>query len=919
MGPGVGCHTPTPRKCDDHGREVTETNTFICGFCKKPFTFDSRDNRYAATERADDGCTTMGGQAVRGAMSKFDRENAEAAVRVLSHGQERVWEVRVPKAGRFKTISGYFNNVDALVDTLEALSNEGYEGVYYTLNPVNPALLARANNTTKNYAQQTSKDPDVSQRQWMLIDIDPVRPAGISSSKGEKKAAKALVIAVRDWLTAQGWPQPVICDSGNGYHLLYRIDLPNDDFSRDLVKGCLEALAAKFDTPAVHVDKTVYNASRIVKAYETVAHKGDSTDERPHRTARMFQPPEKIEIVSLTQLAELSDLAPGAKKPAKVAKGDGAWTPEMVGDLFVKFAEKQDFSFSGPTPEGNSLKWQHDCLNDEEHRKPDAFTYLENGYVHHHCSHNSCAGLKDKDWRALWEETTGEKYPWPNKGKQVEIKGFDVEVADGAEKEAKVASDQTAGIDEPFNLTDIGNMERLVWRHGSKLKHAAALGWLVWDGARWDQDETGRAERFAWNTVRMIPEEARLVKAVPTPGNGDDPDGEKAAESRRKAIYEWAFKSEMGGHAALMLKHTESAQGIASRVADFDQDTNLLNTKTGTIDLTTCEMRSHDREDMLTKIANVEYDPAAECPLWEKFVLEIMDGKRHMTDFLQRALGYSLTGEISEHCIFVLWGTGANGKSTFLEAVRHVMGDYAQAAEFSTFVAKKDPRAGPSSDIAKMRGARFVSATEGEQQHKLAESLVKQLTGGDTIAACFKFKEYFEFRPQFKLWLATNHKPIIGGTDDGIWRRIRLVPFTVSFADRDDKQLSDKLRREAPGILRWMVEGLKQWRLHGLMPPKEVLDATSQYRADEDLLVRFVSDECEVGEVHETPARALYDRYKDWARRNHEQEMSERKFADGMKDHGWGKKATNTGRVYMGVKLAEGRIGTEMFEDESVL
>jgi P4 family phage/plasmid primase-like protien len=852
-------------------------------------------------------------------MSKFDRENAEAAVRVLSQGQQRTWEVRVPKAGRFKTISGYFNNVDALVDTLEALSNEGHEGVYYTLNPVNPALLARANNTTKNYAQQTSKDPDVSQRQWMLIDIDPVRPAGISSSKGEKAAAKARVIAVRDWLTAQGWPQPVICDSGNGYHLLYRIDLPNDDVSRDLVKVCLEALAAKFDTPAVHVDKTVYNASRIVKAYETVARKGDSTDERPHRTARMFQPPEKIEIVSLTQLAELSDLAPGAKKPANVAKGDGGWTPEMVGDLFVKFAEKQDFSFSGPTPEGNSLKWQHDCLNDEEHRKPDAFTFLENGYVHHHCSHNSCAGLKHKDWRVLWEETTGEKYPWPNKGTQVEIKGFDVEVADDDEKEAKVATNQTAGVDEPFNLTDIGNMERLVWRHGSKLKHAAALGWLVWDGTRWEQDETGRAERFAWNTVRMIPEEARLVKAVPSPENGDDPDGENAAESRRKAIRDWAFKSEMGGHAALMLKHTESAQGIAARVSEFDADLSLLNTKTGTIDLTTCEMQPHEREDMLTKIANVEYDTAAECPLWEKFVLEIMDGKRHMADFLQRALGYSLTGEISEHCILVLWGTGANGKSTFLEVVRHVMGDYAQAAEFGTFVAKKEIRTGPSSDIAKMRGARFVSATEGEQQHKLAESLVKQLTGGDTIAACFKFKEYFEFRPQFKLWLATNHKPIIGGTDDGIWRRIRLVPFIVSFADRDDKQLSEKLRREAPGILRWMVDGLKQWRLHGLMPPKEVLDATAQYRADEDLLMRFVADECEVGKGFETPARALYDRYKDWARRNHEAEVSERKFADGMKEHGWGKKATNTGRVYLGVKLAEMRIGTEMFEDESVL
>ena len=190
MGPGVGRHTPTPRKCDDHGQEVTETNTFICGFCEKPFTSDSRDNRYTATERADDDVTTVGDQAVRATMSKLDRENAEAAIRVLSCGKQWTWEVRVPKAGRFRTISGYLNNLDALVDALEALSNEEYEGVYYTLNPVNPALLARANNATKNYAQQTSSDPDVAQRQWLLIDIDPVRPAGISSSKEEKTAAK---------------------------------------------------------------------------------------------------------------------------------------------------------------------------------------------------------------------------------------------------------------------------------------------------------------------------------------------------------------------------------------------------------------------------------------------------------------------------------------------------------------------------------------------------------------------------------------------------------------------------------------------------------------------------------------------------------------------------------------------------------
>jgi putative DNA primase/helicase len=229
---------------------------------------------------------------------------------------------------------------------------------------------------------------------------------------------------------------------------------------------------------------------------------------------------------------------------------------------------------------------------------------------------------------------------------------------------AKAAAQQTAGLTEPFNLTDIGNMERLVWRHGSKLKYAAVLKWLTWDGKRWREDKVGKAQRFAWNTVRLIPEEAKLIKV---PDKKEDEEGHKEAMERINAIYAWAEASEMGGHVSLMLKHTQSAMGVAA----------------------TGETRAQDREDMLTKIAPVDYDPQAKCPLWEKFMLEIMDGKQHMVDFLQRALGYSLTGETVEHKLFIMWGGGANGKTTMLEVVRHVMGDYSQAAEFTTFVAKQ--------------------------------------------------------------------------------------------------------------------------------------------------------------------------------------------------------------------------------------
>jgi len=819
----------------------------------------------------------------------FDRENAEIALRILGKNRKRVWEVRVPKAGRFRTISGYFNSTIDLVNSLATLDDGQYEGCYITLNPVNPALLARANNTTKNWSDKTSQDGDIVHRDWLLLDIDPTRPSGISSSKEEKAAAKAKAKEVRDWLTSQGWPQPVIADSGNGYHLLYSIDLPNDDFSRDLVKDCLAALAAKFDNDAVKVDQSVYNASRIVKAYGSVARKGDSTEERPHRTARMFEPPAKIEEVSLKQIGDLADLKPGTKKAVKkdAVMVEGPWTEEKLLEMFdaCKWEAADPVAFKG------SQKYVGICPRNSNHK--DFAVFLENGWINVECFHKAhCGDFKTVDQFLECFDTDFEK---PTT--EVDMDFLGVMNADDEIEEKK---EQTAGLTEPFNLTDIGNMERLVWRHGSKLKYAAALKWLVWDGKRWREDKVGKAQRLAWNTVRKINEEAKLIEI---PDKEVDEEGHDKATAMVDSILKWEHTSEMGGHVALMLKHTQAAMGVAAEAGEFDQDTNLFNTTGGTINLLTGEVRSHDREDMLTKIASVEYDPDAKCPLWEKFMLEIMDGNQKMVDFIQRALGYSLTGETIEHKMFVLWGNGANGKTTMLETVGFVYGDYAKAAEFTTFVAKKDAKTGATPELAMLRGARFVSATEGEKQHKLAESLVKQLTGGDTISARHLFCEYFQFRPQFKLWLGTNHKPEIPGTDDGIWRRICLIPFNVSFLGREDDRLQEKLKREAPGILAWMVRGLVEWRKHGLMVPEEVNAATAAYRADEDLFTRFTNDECETGKGMEVPAKDLFERYKQWTRDNHEAELSQRKFGDAVKEHGFAKEKREQGFVYKGIKL----------------
>jgi hypothetical protein len=349
---------------------------------------------------------------------KADRENIVEAIRILFEPGQVV-ELRVPKAGKLGTISGYFDDYNKLAKELENLSGTA-PAVYYTLNPVNPALLARANNHTNPYAKGTTSDAadNIIKRRWLLIDCDPVRPSEISSTEQEKIAAKQIAAGVRKYLRALGWPDPLVADSGNGYHLLYRIDLPNDDESRALIEAVLKALAARFDNSAVKIDQKVFNSSRITKAYGTKACKGDSIAERPHRLSGMFTPPDVIEPVAKELLVALAAEAP---KPEKKNSGvattasRGGWTPALVEEVL----DKADVNRGDAMDYKGETKWQHDCLSNPDHRKPDAYTILdEDGYAHHHCSHNSCSDLEDADWRELWEERTGGSYPFPSRRKR---------------------------------------------------------------------------------------------------------------------------------------------------------------------------------------------------------------------------------------------------------------------------------------------------------------------------------------------------------------------------------------------------------------------------------------------------------------------------------------------------------------------
>jgi putative DNA primase/helicase len=437
-----------------------------------------------------------------------------------------------------------------------------------------------------------------------------------------------------------------------------------------------------------------------------------------------------------------------------------------------------------------------------------------------------------------------------------------------------------------FNHTDYGNAERMAKDHGEEIRYCHPWKrWLVWDGRRWCLDDSGEVQRRAKLTARMIYAEAAGLED----------------EKRRKATVKHGLDTESGKRLSAMTELTKSEPGIPVRPEDLDADQWVLTVDNGLIDLLTGELREHDRAALCTKLVPIAFDSDATCPTWEKFVLEIMGGDAELASYLQRAVGYALTGSIREQVFFVLHGAGSNGKSTFLEVLRELVGDYAKAAATETFLAKKYDADKPRNDLAVLKGARLVTAVEIGEGKRLDEPFVKAVTGGDTVSCRFLYGEQFDMRPIFKLFLATNHKPEIRGTDNGIWRRVHLVPFLVSFEGRADKDLPAKLRAELPGILTWAVNGCLDWIEGGLRPPPQVLEATADYRAEMDVLADFLGTVLDPrGEVQSS---ALYKAYANWCDTNGERANSQSWFSRRLKERGYKSRKTNGNVVWEGMSL----------------
>lgn len=420
----------------------------------------------------------------------------------------------------------------------------------------------------------------------------------------------------------------------------------------------------------------------------------------------------------------------------------------------------------------------------------------------------------------------------------------------------------------PKHLTDLGNAERLVARHGQDIRHNDRLGgWLTWDGRRWARNQYHeRIVPLAIETVHSIYDDARTLRNA----------GEQA---KAKRLAQWAWKSESRSRIEAMLELAKAGHGIPVAPDAFDSDPWLLNCANGTLDLRTGQLREHRRGDMISRLADVDFEPHAGAPTWDAFLHRTMGGDTEMIRFLQCIAGYALTGSTREEVLFLLHGPTASGKTKFLEGLRAVLGDYAAQTSFTSFLATRQNESARN-DLARLAGVRLVTAVESDDGARLAEAVVKQLTGGDTVAARFLYHEFFEFRPEFKLVLATNHRPVVRGTDNAIWRRIKLVPFPNSLPEVDrDRGLLDKLYAERPGILAWAVRGCQEWQANGLQVPARVQEETEAYRTEQDALGRFIEECCLLGDSARVQATALYDAYREWAGRDAE---SQRRFGAAM-------------------------------------
>ncbi len=798
----------------------------------------------------------------------IDTAQALRALQVYTSGP---FEIRVLlERGTVSALCGSPEEAVAILPELDAMA---YTGVYVTPNPLrSPDLVAALPQYGRWLQTTTVGDDDVARSAWLLLDVDPVRPAGMSSTEVEKARANDVRAMCIGRLGAAGWPRPtVLADSGNGYHAMWRL---GEGVTSQMLRRVLRELDAQCSSPGAKVDRGVFNASRIWKLPGTWVRKGANTPERPHRQAR---------LESVTQQPEVTMAMTEAFAPAP-ADLPAAPKAQRVGDAASRFQEAVEAYNRDRTP-----KWPRSkgtCPG---------------------CGHNGCFGSLDGIRWACWSTAhtgagkltadgrmhTGDALDLDAHAagrapaEHLRVEGYLAEwvppdtdytnedcwlrgLAEGIKRLAAERSraavvatgmlppavvDRTADAEHrtghyDHDLTGVGNAHRFAEVAGADVRYVLGVGWRVWDGSRWVVDSDGaEVMRIARKVLVTLYAEANAV-AEP--------------KERAKAI-KWADSSATAAGLANMVTLARSLPSLRADASRFDAAPHLLNTPAGTVDLRSGDLHAHRREDYLTQRTDVAPDFERPAARLEAFLGEAMPVEQDRA-FLERFAGYCAFGGVREHAFVVNWGpSGRNGKSTFWEAVGHALGDYAGAAPREMLLLPPRGATKAPADLITLAGKRLVWASEPGAGRVVDAELVKAISGGDRLVVKKLYHEPQEVRANAKVAFLANDLRVLQTMDGAAWARAHVVEWPISFLGREDHALGEALREEAPQILAAVIRWAVRYRREGLgAPSQHAKDASRRFQTP---IEAFLAECCDVGRGYRVPATILWNAFKDYAAR----------------------------------------------------
>jgi P4 family phage/plasmid primase-like protien len=759
----------------------------------------------------------------------------------------RILEASTQPNSRYtETLGGFFDNPQSVLQALQTVKTA--TGFYITLQVCKTNLINRAYNRLKKAGTgKSTADRDVRRYRWLLIDSDIHRSededvSGISSTDEEHGDALGHSRKVAEALHQLGWPEPIVADSGNGGHLLYRIDLPLSDAG--LVERALKGLAERYNTEHIHIDCTVFNPSRICKLYGSLACKGDSTRERPHRMSRLLEVPEEIEVVNKGLLEAIAFPEPMKQSQAGTGSAGQRRSENMTGEEYlIQFCQKHGIRLKDPERSGGYTKYvlADGCIFDRDHGGKDAALIVgSQGGITYHCFHNSCA---NRDWRTFRENFEPDAYTSKQKSSPRPSTESEQQDQSGSTPEYWLAK---------YDADDSGNGDALNALYGKDFLWCSSRGWFRWCGTHWQLDtDSAEVKKSAVETLRRRRHAAvdAKIEAVVKCCKADD-SRVNGAVSRFKTLAK-------------------------ANIDEFDANPDLLNCKNGVINLRTGQLLPHHRDQRFTYCVPVDYGES-DYAEWLLYLDGVVGGGIEVVDYLQQLAGYSLTGHTREEILVYLHGPSRSGKGTWAETFMKLLPDpIATMVDFNSFTARREGDVS-NFDLAPLKSSRMIFASESQRNQSLNPAKIKQLTGGDQIRACYKHRDFFSYRPQFKVWMLSNH-PVNGDPeDDALWGRVRVIEFPNSFLGNEDKSKKENLKKPEvlQGVLWWAVQGAIKWYSQGakgLQAPEAVVKTTMEHRAELDYVQQWL-DEC--AHEHEdgwTANEVVIASYMSWCKDNNVQ------------------------------------------------